>query len=432
MGVLGELLAARFDEAARPSNCSTITVIPVSKVARAQSALRELPYRDAVAQCFDRGPARLRRVFEAMSGGEGREVEGSDFHTFVAALRSGFDDPTLLALTPDSIEKGSARALEACSGGEGCLVDKIDFHPFVAAVHSAFDDHRPLVLTPDSIWLLIAQGFAEHVNANAERLRKLLVGHKGRAQLRVRRDDFVKGSAANPWIEVFDAFTVQIRHHLGARTHDLLLPAFSTTTVDSMAVAQIVLMDTVKTYFNYLFQTLCGIPEIVLEGTADDWERVATHARSLEQFDLQWWTRTLIPVLDEFVKAARGEANPAFWRCLYKEVDMSGGPYIYGWINVFFPYRSSDGEIGTQRRRNPLLDRMDAADLGYWAHDAKGFPSKALSTASLPSGLARCPFEWDYCHERFAMEFVGGFVGVRQCASTLRLKPEIGWVVRSK
>jgi hypothetical protein len=29
------------------------------------------------------------------------------------------------------------------------------------------------------------------------------------------------------------------------------------------------------------------------------------------------------------------------------------------------------------------------------------------------------------------MEFIGGFVGVRQCAKTLRLKPEIGWAVRS-
>jgi hypothetical protein len=383
MGVLEELFTARSADAARPYAPATATVIPVSEVVRAQNALRELPYKEAVTQRFQGGSTRLRGT------------------------------------------------LEACSGGDGRLVAGIELHPFVAAVHSAFDDHRPLVLTPDSIWLLIAQGFADHVNVNAEALRPLLVKHKGRQQLRARRDDFVRGSAANRWIEVFDDFSTQIRDHLGAGTHDFLLPAFSTTSVDSMAVAQIVLMDAVKTYFSLLLETLCGIPEIVLEGTVADWELVAARARSLERFGLQWWTRALVPVVDEFVKAARGDGDVTFWRCMYKRVDMSGGPYIYGWINVFFPYRRSGDEAGTDSHRNPLLGRTEVADIGFWVHDADACPFEAMTTSRLPSGLARCPFQWDYLCQHLAMEFVGGFVGVRQCSKTLRLKPEVGWAVRA-
>src|ERR1700728_559348 len=72
-------------------------------------------------------------------------------------------------------------------------------HGLLHAVHLAYADHRPLALSPDAIWLALAQGFAMHVHANAERLRGKFVRHEGQALLRVRRDDFVKGSPHNPW-----------------------------------------------------------------------------------------------------------------------------------------------------------------------------------------------------------------------------------------
>jgi hypothetical protein len=47
-----------------------------------------------------------------------------------------------------------------------------------------------------------------------------------------------------------------------------------------------------------------------------------------------------------------------------------------------------------------------------------------------PGGLAKAPFGWEYLGERFTMEFLGGFVGVRQDANTLGLTPEVGWAIR--
>src|SRR5580700_7649618 len=88
-------------------------------------------------------------------------------------------------------------------------------HGFVESAHWAFAEHYPLVLTPDAVWLCIAQGFAAHVNENAERLRGKFVRHEGQATIAVRRDDFVKGSPANPWPEVFGAFSDAIAAHLG-------------------------------------------------------------------------------------------------------------------------------------------------------------------------------------------------------------------------
>ena len=102
---------------------------------------------------------------------------------------------------------GSGRPVTACSRYHGSLVADLEYHPIVAATSLAFNDHRRLTLSPDAIWLLIAQGFANHVNASTDTLRRRLVSHHGKLEIEVRRDDFVKDSPENPWPEVFEQFS---------------------------------------------------------------------------------------------------------------------------------------------------------------------------------------------------------------------------------
>ena len=78
------------------------------------------------------------------------------------------------------------------------------------------------------------------------------------------------------------------------------------------------MMDAFKEYFEYYFSTLCGIPEITLEGTVDDWKKLQVKTLSLAQFDLQWWTDPLKEILDEFVKASSGNVDGEFWKSIYK------------------------------------------------------------------------------------------------------------------
>src|SRR5579871_5756068 len=42
-------------------------------------------------------------------------------------------------------------------------------HPFLLTVNRTYAEHRPLILSPDMIWLLILQGVALHINADAGR-----------------------------------------------------------------------------------------------------------------------------------------------------------------------------------------------------------------------------------------------------------------------
>ena len=79
-------------------------------------------------------------------------------------------------------------------------------------------------------------------------------------------------------------------------------------------------------------------------------------------------------------------------------------PYLKNW------------RTGNFTVRNPLLDD----------------PTEQVSTNLLPSGVSQVPFRcrWQGQDEDAAMEFLGGFLGVTQDASTLALRPKLGWAVR--
>ncbi len=308
---------------------------------------------------------------------------------------------------------------------------RVSFHPVVAAVHRAFMDHRPLCLSPDMIWLMICQGVANHINAHAEELRPRIVSNQGKITIEVRRDDFVKGSPENPWSEVFHEFSVQIRDHVGAGI-ELFVPSFSTTGPVERAAAEVVLLDAMQSYFEYVVHTMCGIPTITLEGTHEDWKALAERVQGFREFGLERWIDVLSPILDQFALASQGDVDKTFWRSLYKLNGQSGGPIITGWITAFFPYLK---DYRTRRATVPSQivvedDRNDLEEMLYPGDKPVTGWATGPTIEHLPGGLSIAPFRWNYLDRSFDMEFLGGFVGVAQDQETLTLRPEIGWAVR--
>lgn len=321
--------------------------------------------------------------------------------------------------------------VESCSRYHGRLLKGVECHPVVAAIHFAFSDHRPLWLTPDTIWLMIIQAVANHINAHAEELRPSIVSHQGKIAIDVRRDDFVKGSPENPWAEVFNEFSAQIRNHVGPKI-DLFVPDFSTTGLLERAAAEIVLLDAMRSYFEYEVHSLCGIPTITLAGTHKDWKTLTERVQGFREFGLSSWLDVLSPILDQFARAASGDVDQTFWRSLYKVNDQSGGPVITGWITAFFPYlkdyRTKQATVpvnGLFKIGKGNLDAMLNPD-----HKRNRQWARGPTTEEFPSGLSKAPFRWNYLDQRFDMEFLGGFVGIAQDHETLALRPEIGWAIR--
>lgn len=283
-------------------------------------------------------------------------------------------------------------------------------HPFFDGMHLAYADHRPFVLSPDAVWLLICQGFSYHVNFNVETLRHLFVDFEGKKTLIVVSNGIRLDNPNSPWEQYFPEFTKQIAKYVGDSLVNTLTCNFSTSTVVTRAVSQITLMSAMQEYFNYKMYEICGIPQVILEGTPQDWHTIVERTEALRKYKLEWWIDQLLPVLRKIEKAANGEVDTKFWRGMYKQHDaehqMCGDPHYIadGWIVKFYPYDDD-------KQRN----------------DFKGIADGAYN---LPSEIVSAPLEFtDINGGKHDLTLWTGFVGLTQDSETFALRPEIGWFI---
>lgn len=315
--------------------------------------------------------------------------------------------------------------VEALYESTARLVHCSDANAFAAAVQIAFIEHRPLALSPDAVWLCIARGFAEHVNQNSETLRRRLVRHEGKLELVVNRPDFELGRP-NPWPECFAAFSDQIAQHIG-KLRELVVAEFSTTGPVERAACDVLLMDGFQAYFEYTITIGCGIPAVTLLGTPEDWRSIRTRAAHLAEYDLEWWTRSLLPVLDQLVDAAEGSPDASFWRSLFRYESGSGRSDLTGWILVLFPYLQEwDGKRIRNEHMATWADDWKTVDARLTEFDFRG---PALS-ALLPV-IASVPVKAVDQRTGAATElrFVSGMFGVVEDERTGTISPEVGWAV---
>ena len=98
-----------------------------------------------------------------------------------------------------------------------------------------------------------------------------------------------------------------------------------------------------------------------------------------------------MPVLEQFVSAADGTVDADFWNSLYKYRSESGGPYINGWINVFFPYLNSsdpsdEDELGGSNR--PARPATNSIEMRRRNFDEKGYSLKPADRSWIAGGAS--------------------------------------------
>merc|ERR1719454_1702240 len=358
---------------------------------------------------------------------------------------------------------GTIEAMSPAPNGTVAVFTKQNL--FAKAVHSAFFDHHPLILSPDVIWLTICQGLAHHVDQNSKKLREFFVPHQGKKELVISRPSFVKGSPHNDWESVFPEFSELIKENSVVGTTELIQNDFSTTGCIERIVSHITLMDAVQHYLSYTMCCGCGFPSITLSGTPEDWEKVRSKAEQLRKFDLDWWLGALLPVLDQFVRAAHGWPDLDFWRSLCMiDVGTSFPQYkpLTGWVQVFFPYLISpghefdgfseaDGKPKKKLRRNSNLESylesyrstVNASNFGQNSSDEVGVVSLSFWDAPrpkgtgdgvdlelFPPGMSSAPFTYQDMLTRkgHEMGFFGGVTCLVQHANGA-IEPKLGWAV---
>lgn len=282
-------------------------------------------------------------------------------------------------------------------------------HPFFSAMYMAYAEHRPFELSPESLWLLICQGFSLHVNNNAEELRSMFVDFDGKRPLFVDGSGISLDNPNSPWERCFPQFTKQIAAYTGQELIDALAGDFSTSTPASRVASQITTMESMKPYFDYII-SVCGIPQVILHGTPEDWQSIVDRVEFLRQYKLDWWVDEMLPVLNKIVLASKGEVDKDFWRSMFKihdlKQEMCGDPTTLadGWIVKFYPYNH-------WKDRNSLEGLYDGA-------------------YNLPPELSMVPLQFeDKEGEITDLTLWAGFVGIGQNDTTFALRPEIGWFI---
>lgn len=336
--------------------------------------------------------------------------------------------------TVDAVEPAKSRLAERplserypgvlALGTDGVMptVETSGLHPLMAAVHLAFSEHRPLVLSPDAIWLTIAQGVAQHIRLNADRLRGRLVRHEGKKRLEVRlRTSFPED--ATGIAALIDRMRGVLSEEVGAGAR-LFTCDFSTSGEAERVASEIILLDAFSPYFDYLVSCVCGIPELTVTGTPDDWRAIRQRVDVIAELDLAWWTSSLAGIIDRFIDAANGKPDVAFFKRIYKPQVNYSADRVTGWIARLWPYVFEGGSF---RARNPLLQftlDWQAPEAPHMQFNGPGIPARHV-----PSGPSRCLFEVrnQLTQGRLAdVELAGGLLAVEQDERG-RLIPRASW-----
>lgn len=285
--------------------------------------------------------------------------------------------------------------------------------PFITGARLSYAQHRPLVISPDIVWLVIERGFAKHVDMYAEVLRSKFVPFEGKKSLKINAVPGLMNQHASAWMPLFSKFGEQIAQWTEPELVQTLKADFSTTTPVASVASEIMMMSAMQHYFDYSVVSICGIPDIFLEGTTEDWNRLIEKTDALRQYDLDWWIDELEPVLKKIAAAAEGERDIVFWQSIIRKKDLPVDgeercghrlPHekIDGWIVKFYPY--------TRYKRNQL-DFLYDTDI-----------------SELPAEEGSAPLKYtDIDGTVYTLDIHAGLVGIGEDTVTRALRPVIAW-----
>lgn len=211
----------------------------------------------------------------------------------------------------------------------------------VDGIIRAFNQDLHLILRPDDIWTAILTQFSMYVNGHAEELRHLFVAHQDKKRMVV---DFGPFSLEEVDIgKVAHVMTTEVQKHvIDAELQSWMIPSFSTTTPNDVAVSSVIMLGSLQAYFEYVMVGGCGFPSVTLLGESTDWEDLVVKARKLPRYgpEAEEWSRLLIPILQRMVQSFQ-EPDSAkakdFWlrTCYEAGADGSGSiATLSGWITA--------------------------------------------------------------------------------------------------
>ena len=182
-------------------------------------------------------------------------------------------------------------------------------------------------------------------------------------------------------------------------------------------------MGAFKKYFDYTMHLVgCGVPYLILEGTAEDYKKIIIKAKELSKYKFDWYINRIIPHIGKMVEAKEGKIDVDYFKNMIQSKDetehksgLSGmGGYDYkvdhisGWFLNFFAY-ITNGEGEYYPFKETHLSVLDF----------KKLPNQRLSV----------PFKIiDANQQQYLMKYKVGFLGCDQNEKN-EVYPVSGWIV---
>lgn len=309
--------------------------------------------------------------------------------------------------------------LEVCSEMPDNLVMS-NRRGFLGTLTRAYNNHLPLRLKPDHFWLPILCGLVKHVDKHPEELRDKFVSHQGKKHLEIIFEGVNRNTTQGQWEKtVFPQFAQIIKENITSDSlHDITTGSFSNSSPTMQACKQIALMSATKNYFSYGVKFMCGIPEITLMGTEQDWASLVDRTNKLSEFMMpdfkEEWMSKLMPVLEQVHASSKGEVNSEFWQKmvgLHRTYGSSASTYLTGWIGTLYPYLKG-GHFNRKMK--------------HWHDNSLSGPEPS----EIPSDMVSVPVTWKSRVCTSNIHFHTGFLGCTQDRENGgELMPQEGWMV---
>ena len=190
-----------------------------------------------------------------------------------------------------------------------------------------------------------------------------------------------------------------------------IIPSFSSTTMVDKTVSAMLMMASMKSYFEYTFMMLCGIPSVTLQGTKQDWIDIQTRLLKLDSWDdkTRAWHGMLKPVIGKFIAAFDGEVDTDFWGHIAHPQFMGSGAHtLGGWITAFCAFTEKGKFNGNAHVIGGTRTRPERR------YELEGVAYPVIDKADIPAGSAEVDIKIiDPVGVTFESVLIAGNMGMR-------------------
>lgn len=190
-------------------------------------------------------------------------------------------------------------------------------------IYMCYNYHRPVYIDPKSMWASIMYQVYLLINYNAESFRNNFVDFSGKKNIEATGNDICN---------IIETLAIKAKQIIkDPEFYDWVHTKFSTSLPEDQTTFSIIFLGIFNKYFDYM-ASLCGIPEINILGTLDDWLLIKLNLIKLKSFhqyvkhlNILKWYNDLDNLIDHFIDVKQGIVNKQYWSEFIKTTDMGSG-----------------------------------------------------------------------------------------------------------